>query len=449
MALFPKAQRVNLTAGAIRTFQAKPGQQQAFLWDTEVPWLAVRATAKGHKAFIFQGTINGQTPRLTIGDVNAWGIDQARKEARRLQTQIDQGIDPREAKAEQAASRRRAKLAVEAEQRRQAEVSAREAITLGDLWKTYLKAREGKWTATYRYDHERFSQATWTRSNGKRYPAGPLYPLMSLPLVAITSASLIAWQEDEASTRPAAAAHAYRLLRACLRWAASQPDYHGLVQPDLLLTREVREAVPSDKLRDDVLQKEQLPAWFTAVRQQSNPIISAYLQCLLLTGARREELGHLQWSDVDFTWKSLVIKDKVEGQRVIPLTPYVAALLAALPRRNAWVFSSPTAASGRLQEPSGAHRRALAAAGLPHVSLHGLRRSFGTLAEWTECPVGVVAQIMGHKPSALAEKHYRRRPLDLLRKWHTAIEGFILTEAGIEIPKDDSQGQAPRLRVVA
>jgi hypothetical protein len=28
----------------------------------------------------------------------------------------------------------------------------------------------------------------------------------------------------------------------------------------------------------------------------------------------------------------------------------------------------------------------------------------------------------GHKPSALAEKHYHRRPLDLLRKWHDEIE---------------------------
>lgn len=27
----------------------------------------------------------------------------------------------------------------------------------------------------------------------------------------------------------------------------------------------------------------------------------------------------------------------------------------------------------------------------------------------------MVAQIQGHKPSAIAEKHYRRRPLDLLR----------------------------------
>jgi len=65
--------------------------------------------------------------------------------------------------------------------------------------------------------------------------------------------------------------------------------------------------------------------------------------------------------------------------------------------------------------------------------LHGLLRSFGTLAEWVECPVGVVAQIQGHKPSAIAEKHYRRRPIDLLRLWHERIEGWILDEAGLSV----------------
>jgi integrase len=88
-------------------------------------------------------------------------------------------------------------------------------------------------------------------------------------------------------------------------------------------------------------------------------------------------------------------------------------------------------------EPRSAHVRALAAAGLPHFSIHGLRRSFGTLSEWTEAPVGVVAQIMGHKPSAIAEKHYRRRPLDLLRMWHSKIEGWILEQAGIAQPQEE------------
>jgi len=59
-------------------------------------------------------------------------------------------------------------------------------------------------------------------------------------------------------------------------------------------------------------------------------------------------------------------------------------------------------------------------------------------------PVGIVYQIQGHKPSATAEKHYRVRPLDLLRKWHTNIEKQILDFADIEQPEEIQEG----LRVV-
>jgi integrase len=150
-------------------------------------------------------------------------------------------------------------------------------------------------------------------------------------------------------------------------------------------------------------------------------------------------MAGLRWADVDFKWGTMVLQDKVEANRTIPLTPYVSALLDALPRTNEWVFSSRTAASGRIQEPRKAHNSALEAAELPHVSIHGLRRSFGTLSEWVECPAGVVAQIMGHKPSAIAEKHYIRRPIDLLRMWHTKIEVWMLGQAGVEVRESDGR----------
>ena len=46
-----------------------------------------------------------------------------------------------------------------------------------------------------------------------------------------------------------------------------------------------------------------------------------------------------------------------------------------------------------------------------------------------------VAHIMGQKPSAIAEKHYRRRPTNLLRMWHIKIEGWILepVQAGLRV----------------
>ena len=183
--------------------------------------------------------------------------------------------------------------------------------------------------------------------------------------------------------------------------------------------------------KKDGLQKGQLAAWFAAVQQLQNPAIAACLQMMLLTGARPGEVLALRWEDVNTQWKGISIRDKVEGTREIPATPYMLHLLAALPRRNEWVFFSPTSATGCLTEPNNPHTRACRSAGLEGLTLHGLRRSYKSLTEWLEVPVGVVAQIQGHKPSATAEKHYTVRPLKLLRLHHERIEAWILDQAGI------------------
>ena len=59
-------------------------------------------------------------------------------------------------------------------------------------------------------------------------------------------------------------------------------------------------------------------------------------------------------------------------------------------------------------------------------------------------PVGIVAEIMGHKPSATAEKHYKSRPLELLAIWHIKYEAWILEQAGIRFKpqKDENVLQA-------
>ena len=322
----------------------------------------------------------------------------------------------------------------DAEATKQAETQ-RQNLTLGEVWPLYVEARKSKWSAGHLQNHMTLTAVGGEpKKRGKGLTvAGPMAPLMSLALADLTAERVATWLEKEAVERPTNAGQSYRLLRAFIRWAANVPAYRGIIAPETYSASSVREAVPKSQAADgDGLQREQLPAWFDAVHRIGNPVISAYLQCLLLTGARREELAALRWADVDFQWCGMTIKDKVEGSRTIPLTPYVSHLMASLPRRNEYVFSSPKAASGYIEEPRIAHTRALALAGLPHVSLHGLRRSFGTLCEWVEVPSGISAQIMGHKPSALAEKHYRRRPLDLLRMWHTKIETWILEQAHVD-----------------
>lgn len=429
--------RQKLTFERIRRFTLPEGKNQVFLWDTDVTSLACRAT-RGAKAFVFQSLYAGKTLRMTIGNINDWRIDDARAEARRLQTLIDTGIDPRIAKAEKIA---------EAESQ-QAE-SRKTKATFSSDWEDYLdELRTGisaktkrPYSARYIADHVNLSSRGGESKKRGRGPTspGPLASLLDRPLSELTPENIAEWLSTERQNRPTVTAHAYRLLRAFIKWANYQKKYQGIIDGDLAQDHNVRKMVPiSASKAGDCLQKEQLKSWFSAVRSLNNPIASAYLQVLLLTGARREEISSLRWSDIDFKWSSMRIKDKIEGERIIPLTPYVSDLLRSLmeiPNRGTneenWVFRS-NSKSGKIIEPRSAHNRALTRAELPHISLHGLRRSFGTLAEWVEVPTGIVAQIMGHKPSALAEKHYRRRPLDLLRKWHEKVELWILEEAKIK-----------------
>lgn len=448
----------NFTADRVSGFKCKNGKAQSIFWDAKTPGLGLRVTTAGTKSYIFESRLHGKTLRITIGDVRTWTISKAQAEATSLKTLTDTGIDPRQQKQERRAN---------------AEAKSREAkrqdVTLADAWPVYLEARKSKWSAGHYKDHLDMASLGGEdrkRSKEKTRP-GALAALMPLKLSELTGHKLAEWLEKETDTRPTAAALSFRLLRAFAGWAADTPDYQGIIPADSFSARKVREALPKPETKEgDSLQREQLPAWFAEIRKISSPVISTYLQALLLTGARREEMAGLQWEDIDFKWRSLRIRDKVEGTRIIPLTPYLSSLLLNLKRINEtppntrqlrtleqrgkdwkpsqWVFFSKTAANGRIQEPRIAHNMALEAAALPHISLHGLRRSFGTLCEWVEVPSGISAQIMGHKPSALAEKHYRRRPLDLLRKWHDQIEAWILEQAGIGY-KPDEKG----LKVVA
>ena len=446
--------RVSLTAGRVDSFICPPGKSQAFLWDTTAPTLALRATPTGRKTFVFESRLRGSTVRVNIGTAADWPIKKAQARAHQLKTLIDAGTDPRELERQQLADKAA-----------QAAAAAAHAMTVGEAWSEYLAQRKPHWGELNYRDHIAIAQSGGEqrkRSQALQTKAGPLAPLMPLRLIDLTPLAIDAWAAKEAKLRPARVRLALRLLKAFVRWAASEPKFKGMVDPAAASAKKTREYAGKPKTKNDYLQREQLPAWFEHVRKIPNPVIAAYLQCLLLTGARREELAALKWTDINFQWHGIDLKDKIEDRRAVPLTPYVESLITALPRRNEWVFSSVLAleqddksaarraryhaskaqtppagdvafrsASGRLIDPSIAHRKACAAAGLT-LTLHGLRRSFASLCEWLDIPGGISAQIQGHAPQGVREQNYIRRPLDLLRVHHEKIEAWILQQAKVK-----------------
>lgn len=430
--------RVRLTAGRVDAFTCPAGKSQAFLWDTEAPALALRVTPTGRKTYVFESRLNGATLRVSIGTAADWPIEKARGEAQRLKVLVDSGTDPRELERQQQADKAAAKAAATAK-----------ALTVGEVWPLYLEngrpKRRDAWKPRYRADLEAMAAPGGEpkkRGQGVTRP-GPLYPLLALPLAAINEDTLKSWYDREAMTGKHQAARALMMFRGFLRWCAARPEYRSLTDREAGKAAAIVENLPSNTRRTDALEAAQVPGWWAGVEQLNNRTASAYLRALLLTGARREELAALTWVNVDFQWRKLTIADKVDSTRTIPLTPYMAQLLATLPRVGPFVFAS-TGKAGRITDARASHAQALRHAGIEHLTFHGLRRSFSLLGEAAGAPAGAIAQVMGHKPSATAEG-YRPRSIDALRPFLEQIEAHILRLAGVQF---DAQAEPGKLRVV-
>lgn len=445
--------RIKLTAGRVNDFICTSGSQ-SFLWDTESPGLAVRATVGGSKSYIHQGKLNAKDVRITIGNVKAWDISAARQESRKIQTMFDGNIDPREVESDKK---------IQHEARRVRDKSMSDDLLVP--WNEYIQENTAKIRAPWGVRHiaDHMNMASLGGEKRKRGEGltqeGLLRPLLKLNFKQLSQSAITSWLQDNSKTRPTQTALAYRLFRAFYNWLSEHELYKDLVVEDLLSTKKVKSNVPKVLPRKVAIQREQLADWFKAVKSLPSKVHQAYLQILLLTGARREELAELQWQKVDFKNRVIEIKDKVDDSRLrtIPLTPYVAVLLNDLKAElkiqlavrndrnktneqlSPYVFPS-SGASGYIVSPT--HRiytEALKREGLEHLAAHDLRRSFATMGEEADVADGVIRQIMGHKPKSgdTTEAHYKVRTISRLRDKHIELERWILEQAGIEQPKLD------------
>lgn len=422
------AEKVNLTVGRINELVCPAGKSQAFLRDLKSPWLAVRITANGAKSFVFEAKLNRVTIRVVIGSTNAWSIETARQAANEKKILVDRGIDPRSVK----------KDAVAAIAKESAETQ-RQAVLVNDAWAQYLQEGHprGKpaWKPRYLLDLQKATSPGGEekkRGQGTTKP-GPLFALMGKRLIDCDQDAIRDWYAIEAKRGGVQAARALAMFGGFLAWCATRREWRELINRDAAKASDLRDLLPAKTTRTDALEIGQLSAWFKALESLPNRTAAAYLVALLLTGARREEMaGVKRTTDVDLRWNSLTLADKVGVTRTIPLTPYLRALFDSLPviSGNPYMFASPGSKSGRIADPRSAHAMILSASGIGHVTIHGLRRSFALLGEAAGAPAGAIAQIMGHRPSAISEK-YKPRPLDTLREYLNQIEVFILEKGGV------------------
>lgn len=436
----------DLTQGLLERAVCPEGLPFVLVKDVDKKGLRLRVTKAGGKHWQFETRLKGKLITRALGEWPAVSLGEARRQAHILRGMTEQGTDPREIERQQRAIEDAKAAAALA----QAAADTAHALTVGDLWPRYLAEGKPKkrdaWKPRYLADIKRLSSAGGVekvRGKGLTRP-GPIFPLMALTLAEVSEDSLQIWFEKEAAVSRHQAARAFVMFKGFLRWCSNRPEYRKLVNREAGKAPAILENMPANTKRTDALESAQVAGWWQGVEQLSNRTASVYLRALLLTGARREELAALTWDKVDFQWRKLTIADKVESTRTIPLTPYLAQLLATLPRVNDFVFASAGKA-GRIADTRKSHATALASAAIDHLTIHGLRRSFSLLGEAAGAPAGAIAQVMGHKPSATAEG-YRPRSVDALRPFLAKIEAHILEQAGVVF---DAKAEPGRLSVVA
>ena len=120
------------------------------------------------------------------------------------------------------------------------------------------------------------------------------------------------------------------------------------------------------------------------------------IRLLILTGARREEIGQLKWSELAGDTINLPAERTKNGEpRIIPLSAPALALLNGIPRIGTFAFSAD--GTRPINGWSRAKRRLDAATGINRSwVVHDLRRTTATGMQRLGVPLQVVEAVLGH-----------------------------------------------------
>lgn len=195
----------------------------------------------------------------------------------------------------------------------------------------------------------------------------------------------------------------------------------GDLVPDVLVANPAARSVrlPRPAPTGDPVHLEELEAQRLLRTTQGTPGYPLW-RLLLGTGIRIAEALGLTWERIDLAHGTAEIAGqyskraggmtttKTGQSRTVTLTNRVLAALLATPDRTGFVFRG-RASTGRPLGYSTAQEwfaAAIAAAGLPEVTIHALRHTFASVALSRGVPVTDVAQALGHSSPSTTTRTY-------------------------------------------
>jgi integrase len=402
---FPKLPLTAVNIRALVDLQRRAGVADLVHFDSRLPGFGIRIRDSGQHSWMVQYTIGRQKRRVVLGLMGALDPSKAFNTAKDLLAQKRLGRDP----------------AIE-----KAQARAKAVETFGGLLEGFLERQEAKLKPRSYEETRRYLQDY----------AKPIHPLPVESVERRTLASLLTKIEKTkgATTRNRmrAAMHTY------FNWLA----HEGYVSANPV---GFANKAAEKGARDRVLADDELKSIWTVLGDDDYGLI---VKLLVLTAARRDEIGALRWSEVGLDNSTITLpaaRTKGGAAHIIPLPEPALAILKARAKQDLngeqreFVFGRATGPfSGWSQSKVRLDQRIAEMRGseLEAWRLHDLRRSAATGLQRLGVRLEVTEAILNHVAGSRAgvvgiyQRHsWADEKRAALERWGAHIMSVVTGEA--------------------
>lgn len=335
----------------------------------------------------------GQPERVTLGRFPEMTIEQARRQAGKINAAIAEGANP--------AAVKRAHKAEE---------------TFGDLFGEYIRRHAKPNKRTYAEDEQRYDQ----------YLKGPLG---KKKVSAVDRAAISTVHSGiTLAGHPVVANRVLALISSVFGWAINAGLHSTNPATGIKRNRE--------KSRDRFLQHDEIPRFFAALAEEPNETMRDFFLIALLTAARRSNVLSMRWSDVNFDRAEWRLDETKNGTpQTVMLSPEAMYILKARKPKTEETFVFPgRGKSGHLAEPKTGWQRVLDHAGLTNVRIHDLRRTLGSWQAKNGTSLAIIGKSLNHK-SVVTTAIYARLDNDPVRdSVNRATQAMMIAAGSSKLP---------------